>query len=86
MKILLIGSTEESIANVDLDPSEIPNVINDFDIDEKSLYQQNYAEEPIYLEKIHRRVRMYKLNMFNQPRPGKKLLVLDIDYTLFGMS
>ena len=23
------------------------------------------------------------MKMFNEPRPGKKLLVLDIDYTLF---
>lgn len=37
----------------------------------------------IYLAKINKRVRDYKINVLNEPRVGKKLLVLDIDYTLF---
>ena len=37
-----------------------------------------------YLAKIARRVKEYKINVLNEPRPGKKLLVLDVDYTLFG--
>lgn len=37
----------------------------------------------IYLAKINKRVRDYKITMLNEPRAGKKLLVLDIDYTLF---
>ena len=28
----------------------------------------------------------YKVKILNEPRPGKKLLVLDIDYTLFGKT
>lgn len=39
-----------------------------------------------YLAKIERRIKEYKINVLNEPREGKKLLVLDIDYTLFGMS
>ena len=38
----------------------------------------------VYLTKIERRIKEYKIDMMNEPRPGKKLLVLDIDYTLFG--
>lgn len=38
-----------------------------------------------YLAKIERRIKEYKINVLNEPREGKKLLVLDIDYTLFGM-
>ena len=34
--------------------------------------------------KIQRRIKDYKFNILNDPRDGKKLLVLDIDYTLFG--
>ena len=30
------------------------------------------------------RVKDLKIDMLNEPREGKKLLVLDIDYTLFG--
>lgn len=37
----------------------------------------------IYLAKINKRVRDYKITILNEPREGKKLLVLDIDYTLF---
>lgn len=37
----------------------------------------------VYLAKINKRVKDYKINMISEPRQGKKLLVLDIDYTLF---
>jgi len=37
----------------------------------------------VYLAKIERRIKEYKINMLNEPRPGKKLLVLDVDYTLY---
>ena len=38
-----------------------------------------------FLSKIERRVKDIKVDIINEPRKGKKLLVLDIDYTLFGM-
>ena len=36
-----------------------------------------------YLSKVEKRVQSYEVKVLNEPRPGKKLLVLDIDYTLF---
>ena len=39
-----------------------------------------------FLQKIERRVKEYKIEVMNEPRPGKKLLVLDVDYTLFGKT
>lgn len=36
------------------------------------------------LAKIARRVKDYKVEEQNPPREGKRLLVLDVDYTLFG--
>ena len=39
-----------------------------------------------FLQKIERRVKEYKIEVINEPRPGKKLLVLDVDYTLFGKT
>ena len=39
-----------------------------------------------FLQKIERRVKEYKIEVINEPRPGKKLLVLDVDYTLFGKA
>lgn len=38
-----------------------------------------------YFVKIERRIKEYKINVLNELREGKKFLVLDIDYTLFGM-
>lgn len=36
------------------------------------------------LAKINKRVSDYKVDIRNPPRSGKKLLVLDVDYTIFG--
>ena len=84
-KVMMIGSKEEQIANIDLDPSDIPNVINDFDIDDEALDQVAIHNKGEYLAKVEKRIKDIKINVMNEPRDGKKLLVLDIDYTLFGM-
>ena len=83
MKVMMIGSKEEDIANVDLSPEEIPKVVNDFgdDVEIENIPIQNREE---FLIKVEKRVKEYKIKMLSEPRPGKKLLVLDIDYTLFG--
>lgn len=39
--------------------------------------------QEIYLNKVAKRVKDYEVKILNELRPGKKLLVLDIDYTLF---
>ena len=62
-------------------PEDIPEVFNDFDIEEDEIAIELREE---YLNKIERRVKEYKINVLHEPRPDKKLLVLDIDYTLFG--
>ena len=60
LKIMMIGSKEEEIANIDLDPSEIPNVVNDFDI-EDDLTEVAIHNREEYLAKIERRVKEYKI-------------------------
>ena len=82
----MIGSKEEDIAGVDLSPDQIPEVVNDFDINEEELGEIPVQDREEFLAKVTKRVKEYKIRMFNQPRPGKKLLVLDIDYTLFGIK
>lgn len=82
MKIMMMGTREENLVNVlqssvDKDGCE---VINDFDIGEDEIMIENRDE---YLAKIKKRVDNYNFNILNEPRPGKKLLVLDVDYTLF---
>jgi ubiquitin-like domain-containing CTD phosphatase 1 len=82
-KIMLMGSKEEDIAEVAkvLDPQDLPEVVNDLDIpDEADIPIANRDE---FLAKIEKRVKDYNITLINEPRPGKKLLVLDIDYTLF---
>lgn len=39
--------------------------------------------QEVYLNKVARRVKEYEVKILNELRTGKKLLVLDIDYTLF---
>lgn len=71
----------QDIAVVSKEPEDLPEVINDLDIPEGVELPVAHREE--YLAKIDKRVREVKINILNEPRPGKKLLVLDIDYTLF---
>lgn len=79
-KIMMMGTCEEKIEDVNKIPENLTEVIDDFDIGMEELDIQNRVEN---IEKINRRVRELKVNILNQPRPGKKLLVLDIDYTIF---
>jgi len=82
MKIMMMGSVEKEIEDVLTVPKDIGNVVNDLDdiSEEVEIKLQNMQE---HLAKIDRRVKEYSVKHFNDPRPGKKLLVLDIDYTLF---
>lgn len=81
-KIMMMGSLEKDIETVDVPPEDRPEIQNDLDIPDDDEVEPTESRE-VYLEKISRRVREYKVNILNPPRPGKKLLVLDIDYTLF---
>jgi len=79
-KLMMMGSLEETIAETSSKPENLPEVINDFDIEEEEVALQ---DREIYLEKIAKRVREYEVKVLNPCRENKKLLVLDIDYTLF---
>ncbi|XP_072001582.1 ubiquitin-like domain-containing CTD phosphatase 1 isoform X2 [Engystomops pustulosus] len=76
-KIMMMGTREE---NVLAPPPDNDDVVNDFDIEEEFVEVENREEN---LSKISRRVKDYKVEVLNPPREGKKLLVLDVDYTLF---
>jgi hypothetical protein len=36
--------------------------------------------------KLERRIKMVEVKVLHEPRPGKKLLVVDIDYTIFDLG
>ncbi|TRZ22254.1 hypothetical protein HGM15179_004824 [Zosterops borbonicus] len=79
-KIMMMGTREESLEDVLGPPPDNDDVVNDFDIEEEVVEVENREEN---LLKISRRVKEYKVEILNPPREGKKLLVLDVDYTLF---
>jgi len=79
-KLMMMGSLEETIAETQSKPENLPEVVNDFDIDEEEVAIQ---DREFNLEKIEKRVREYEVKVVNPSRENKKLLVLDIDYTLF---
>lgn len=81
-KIMMMGTQEEKLADVIAPSKEVTesNVKDDFDIEEEEVAIQHREE---YLAKIQRRVETYKVEEINPPRDKKKLLVLDIDYTIF---
>merc|ERR1711936_1475484 len=79
-KLMMMGSLEETIAETQSKPENLPEVVNDFDIEEEEVAIQ---DREFNLEKIEKRVRDYEVKVVNPSREGKKLLVLDIDYTLF---
>lgn len=75
-----MGSRESEIAEVSQAPEFMPDVINDLDIEEEEV---EIEKAEVYLSKIQKRIETYKIEELNPLREGKKLLVLDIDYTLF---
>lgn len=85
MKVMMMGSHEKDIQGIKLASRVgLPPLDDDFDLlcDDDEL-DVMIPKDPTYKDKIARRVQHYKIKMFNEPRPNKKLLVLDIDYTLF---
>jgi ubiquitin-like domain-containing CTD phosphatase 1 len=79
-KLIMMGSKETTISDVNKKPENLPVVVDDLDVEPDEIAVQNREEN---LAKISRRLTDYKIKVLNEPRPNKKLLVLDIDYTLF---
>ncbi|VDD83026.1 unnamed protein product [Mesocestoides corti] len=80
-KLMLMGCTEEEIKKViELSNAEPPDVIDDYDFTEEDV---EVLRRPENLEKLERRCKTYKFIKIAEFRPGKRLLVLDIDFTIF---
>ncbi len=79
--VMCMGSTEASINEVVVAAEQAPEVVDDFDVGVDEKIDVRDKEENV--EKLRRRIEKYKVEPLNPPRDGKKLLVLDIDYTLF---
>lgn len=80
-KIMMMGTKEEAIQEVVKPPEDMPEVVDDFDIgDDEDIPVKDCA---VFQDKVAKRVKEYTVKKCHPVRPGKKLLVLDIDYTIF---
>lgn len=63
----------------------LPDVVNDLDVDLAidPVAAAAYINDQRNLRKIREHTAKLQLNIINPPRPGKRLLVLDIDYSEF---
>lgn len=79
--VMMMGSTEAAIDSISAAAEAAPEVVDDFeDIPDDPI---DVVSNPENTEKLNKRVAKYDVPPLNPPRDGKKLLVLDIDYTLF---
>ncbi|GER42897.1 ubiquitin-like domain-containing CTD phosphatase [Striga asiatica] len=78
LKMTMIGTVEDDII---VDPVESPEIIDDLELEQAEFI--DIKDNEIYQQKLRRRIELYKIKIRNPCRKGKKLLVLDIDYTLF---
>ncbi|KAK3275812.1 hypothetical protein CYMTET_16074, partial [Cymbomonas tetramitiformis] len=80
-KVMLMGTPEEAIQQLATAAADAPEILDDFDIGVDDPVDIFLREEN--LQKLAKRVEKREMVTLNPPREGKKLLVLDIDYTLF---
>lgn len=72
----------------DPDEADIPEVLDDLDVDYVYTIEQlcEVRANPEHQKKFDKYLAKLDINLINSPREGKKLLVLDLDYTLFDMK
>jgi ubiquitin-like domain-containing CTD phosphatase 1 len=81
-KIMMMGTAEADIERLNKDAEVAPHVQDDFDIQEEGMAEMaELKDRPEVQEKLARRITSCNVKVLNPPRPGKKLLVADIDYT-----
>ncbi|KAL0727691.1 hypothetical protein Bca4012_023784 [Brassica carinata] len=78
LKMTMIGTTEDDII---VDQVTSDDIVDDFELGKDEVV--DIKDKELNKQKLRRRVDQYKIKLVNPCRKGKKLLVLDIDYTLF---
>ncbi|XP_022998279.1 ubiquitin-like domain-containing CTD phosphatase [Cucurbita maxima] len=78
LKMTMIGTVEDDII---VDQVDSPEIIDDFELGKDEVI--DIKDKDVNKQKLRRRIGQYKIELRNPCREGKKLLVLDIDYTLF---
>jgi len=83
-RFMMIGTPEDKMLK-SLDPSELPDVFNDFDYDVLPDFHTVKAGLH-HRKKIDKIIKEREIVFMHSPRQGRKLLVMDLDYTLFDMK
>lgn len=78
VKIMMLGTVEDEIL---VEPVDAPEIVDDFEFEDVD--SQDIKDREVNKLKLRRRIEQYKIRVLNPPREAKKLVVLDIDYTLF---
>lgn len=78
-----VGTSQEDTFKDPHTLAELPETLDDFDV---SYTEENGgvapAKDPRNLRMIKQKIERCTIDIMNPPRPGKKLLVLDLDYTI----
>ena len=79
---------EESISALQAQSEVAPEIQDDFELDvpASELDPSDLRDRPEIQARLAKRIASTEIKLLQQPRPGKKLLVLDIDYTLFDLG
>jgi len=84
---MMVGSAESSILpDASALGDDLPDVVNDLDWDFEPDEQTDVGKTPENRAKLEEKVRTIDVRVITEPRPGKKLLVLDLDYTLLDFK
>ncbi|KAI3884064.1 hypothetical protein MKX03_036028 [Papaver bracteatum] len=78
LKMTMIGTVEDDII---VDQVDAPEIVDDFELGQDEVV--DIKDKEVNKQKLQRRINQFKIELLNPCREGKKLLVLDIDYTLF---
>ncbi|KAL5704207.1 protein-serine/threonine phosphatase [Ranunculus cassubicifolius] len=78
LKMTMVGTVEDEIF---IDTVDAPEILDDFELGQEEVV--DIKDKEVNKQKLSRRISQYKMKLLNPCREGKKLLVLDIDYTLF---
>ncbi|KAF9690250.1 hypothetical protein SADUNF_Sadunf01G0176100 [Salix dunnii] len=78
LKMTMIGTVEDDII---MDQVDSPEIVDDLELGQEEAV--DIKDKEVNKQKLRKRIDQFKIELKNPCRPGKKLLVLDIDYTLF---
>lgn len=82
---MLIGNPDTEIPK-DLNEEDYAGIVDDLDVDYSLEEMKEVSHNPEHVRLITKYSEKLKIDFINLPRQGKKLLVLDLDYTIFDMK